>query len=320
MRAIRVHAMGGPDVLRLEKVPNPVPKRGQVVVRVHAAGVNPVDTYRRAGAYNRLPELPWTPGSDAAGVVERVGVEVTRFREGDRVYADHRATGAYAERLLATEEQLHPLPERASYAAGASLGVPYATAYRALFQRGGARPGESVLVHGATGGVGLAAVQLARAAGLLVIATGSSGEGRDEALRQGAHHVLDHGTEGYLGQIAPLVGGRGVDLIVEMAAHVNLGSDLPLLGRDGRVVVVGSRGPVEITPRDAMGRDADIRAFTLFNTPPERLAEIHAALVAGLENGTLDPVIAEEIPLAEAPRAHERVMEPGHRGKIVLVP
>ena len=320
MKAIRVHRTGGPEVLRLEERPDPVPGPGELVLRVEAIGVNPVDAYQRAGSQGRSPQLPFTPGSDAAGVVERVGDGVTAFREGDRVYTDHRAREAYAERMLCREEQLHRLPEGVSFPAGASLGVPYATAYRALFQRGGARSGERVLVHGGTGGVGLAALQLARAGGLFVIATGGSEAGRAQARRQGAHETLDHREPGYLDRVAGLTDGKGVDLVLEMLASENLGRDLPLLAMRGRVVVVGSRGRVEIDPRDTMSRDADIRGFTLFNTAPEELAAIHAALAVGLEEGTLAPVIDVEIPLAEAPRAHERVMEPGHNGKIVLVP
>jgi NADPH2:quinone reductase len=320
MKAIRVHETGGPEVLRLEEVPDPVPGPGEVVIRAGAIGVNPVETYQRAGAQGRSPKLPFTPGSDAAGVVERVGPGGTRFREGDRVYTDHTAREAYAEMVLCREEQLHPLPDGVSFSAGAALGVPYATAYRALLQRGAARSGESVLVHGGTGGVGLAAIQIARDAGLFVIATGGTEAGREEARRQGANETLDHGEPGYLDALSGLTGGKGVDLVVEMLASVNLGRDLTVLAPRGRVVVVGSRGRVEIDPRDAMSRDADIRGLMLFNTPPEDLAAIHEALVAGLERGTLAPVIDAEIPLAEAPRAHQRVMEPGHNGKIVLIP
>lgn len=320
MKAIRVHETGKPEVMRLEQVADPEPGPGEVVVRVRAAGVNPVDTYRRSGNYARLPDLPWIPGSDAAGVVEAVGEGVSRFRAGDRVYTDHTASGAYAEQMLCRATQLHPLPASVSYAQGAALGVPYATAYRALFHRGGARAGEVLLVHGATGGVGLAALQLARAAGLTVIGTGGSERGREEARRQGAHHVLDHHEDGYLERVREFTGGHGADLVLEMLANVNLGRDLGVLARFGRVVVVGSRGRVEIDPRDTMSRDADIRGFTLFNTSPADLASIHAALQAGLEAGTLRPVIDTEIPLAEAPRAHRRVMEGESHGKVVLVP
>ena len=181
-------------------------------------------------------------------------------------------------------------------------------------------PGETVLVHGASGGVGTAAVQLARARGLRVFGTAGSDEGRKLAREQGAHEVFDHGAPDHFEHVMKATGGRGVDVIVELLANVNLGKDLPILAKGGRIAIIGSRGKVEIDPRDTMQRDADVRGMALPNTPPSELASIHAALVAGLENGTLRPVIGKEFPLVEAAQAHGAVMEPGALGKIVLVP
>lgn len=320
MKAIRVHEFGGPAVLRLEETADPQPGPGQVVVRVHAAGVNPVETYIRSGAYARKPDLPYTPGTDAGGTVEAVGDGVTRVRPGDRVYTAGSISGTYAELALCEEIQIHPLPERASFAQGAAVNIPCATACRALFQRAHARPAETVLIHGASGGVGIAGVQLARAHGMTVIGTAGTERGRALVREQGAHHALDHGVPGYLEQVLELTGGRGADVILEMLANVNLGKDLIVLATGGRVVVIGSRGTVEINPRDAMSRDAAILGLVLFNTSPKELAAIHAHLVAGLESGTLRPVVGRELPLAEASRAHTAVMEPGAYGKIVLLP
>ena len=320
MKAIRVHEFGGPEVLKFEEVSNPSAAPGQVVVAVKAAGVNPVDIYIRAGTYTFKPSLPYTPGMDGAGVVESVGQGVTRVKEGDRVYLAGTLTGAYAQKTVCAESQVHRLPAKITFPQGAAVNVPYATAYRALFQIGQARAGETVFIHGASGGVGVAAVQLARAAGLNVIGTAGTPKGRELVLHEGAHHALDHRAADYLDQLRPITGGRGADIIVEMLANVNLGKDLPLLAARGRVVVVGSRGPVEINARDIMGRDGSIRAMSLLVAPPEELAGIHAAIYAGLENGTLRPVVGQEIPLAEAARAHKAVMEPGAHGKIVLVP
>jgi len=321
MKAIRVGQHGGPEVMRIEELPDPRPGAGQVVVRVKAAGVNRADTYIRAGAYPRLPELPYTPGMDAAGVVEAAGAGVTRVRAGERVYMGGSLfCGTYAELALCAEAQVHPLPERLSFSQGAAVAVPYATAYRALFQRAGARAGETVLVHGASGGVGTAALQIARAAGLSVIGTAGSDKGRELARREGAHQVLDHCAPGYLDQVVALTGGRGADVILEMLANVNLGRDLKVLAPGGRVVVIGSRGTVEIDPRDTMGRDASILGMILPNATPAEAASIHAALGAGLQNGTLRPVVGRELPLAEAARAHALILEPGAYGKIVLIP
>ncbi|MFL6230954.1 MAG: NADPH:quinone reductase [Pyrinomonadaceae bacterium] len=320
MKAIRVHEFGEPEVLRLEEVNDPQPSETQLVVRVRAAGVNPVETYVRSGAYARTPPLPYTPGSDAGGVVEAVGAQVKRFKVGERVYLAGCVSGTYAELALCEEAQVHPLPDKISFAQGAALGVPYVTAHRALFGRAGARPGESVLIHGASGGVGVAAVQLARAAGLTVFGTGGTEEGQRLVAEEGAHHVLDHRAPNYLEELMRLTEGRGVDVIIEMLANVNLDRDLTVLARFGRVVVVGSRGRVEIDPRQAMGRDASIHGMTAFNISPAEHVSINAALGAGLEAGTLRPVIGKELPLAEAVRAHREVLEPGAYGKIVLVP
>ena len=320
MKAIRVHEFGGMEVLRLEEVPMPQPGPSEVVVRMHAAGVNPVETYIRAGTYPRLPELPYTPGNDGAGVVEQVGSDVTEFKAGDHVYTSGSISGTYAEFALCKKEQVHPLPVNVSFAQGAAIGTPYATAYRGLLQRAEAKPGETVLVHGASGGVGTAAVQLARARGLRVFGTAGSDDGINLTRQQGAHEVFDHRAPDHFEQIMKATGRHGVDVIVEMLANVNLGKDLTILAKGGRVVIIGSRGPVEIDPRNTMQRDADVRGMILPNTPPGELASIHAALAAGLENGTLRPVIGKEFPLSDAAKAHRAVMEPGALGKNVLVP
>jgi NADPH2:quinone reductase len=286
-----------------------------------AAGVNPVDTYIHTGTYARKPTLPYTPGTDGAGTIDAVGDGVTGMKTGDRVYVatlNLPATGTYAEQLVAPADAVHPLPEPLSFAQGAAVGVPAITAWRGLFQKGEARPGQTVLVHGASGGVGLSAVQLAVAAGLTVIGTAGSGRGRALVQAQGAHHILDHGHPGYRDEIRRRTGDRGPNLILEMLANVNLAHDLELVAERGRIIVIGSRGPAEILPRWIMGKDSVVTGFTLFTmTAPER-REAHAGVGAALAAGTLRPIVALEMPLADAPRAHERVMQPGAAGKIVL--
>lgn len=321
MKAIRVHEFGGPEVLQLEDVPNPEPGPGQVVVRVHAVGVNPVEAYVRIGTYAFKPNLPYTPGQDGSGVVLKVGPDVQRFKAGDRVFFTATRTGAYAEQALCDEAKVHRLPNHVSFGQGAAMGVPYGTAYRGLFQRADAKPAETVLVHGASGGVGTAAVQLARAIGMTVIGTAGSDDGLKLVLQQGAHHVLNHSTAGYLDELKQLTDGRGVDVIIELLANKNLANDLNVLAKKGRVAVIGNRGTIEINPRDAMAREADIRGVTLVNTSELEYREMYAALGAGLENGTLKPVVGTKIPLAEAKRAHEEIMKlSGAHGKMVLVP
>ncbi len=325
MRSIVVREFGAPYVMKVETVPDLTPSASQVLVRIRATGVNPVDTYIRSGAYAVKPPLPYTPGTDGAGEVLAVGAEVSGFKPGDRVYIANDnlggpRTGLCAVQALCAPTQLHHLPHSVTFGQGAAIGVPYATAYHSLFRRANAKPGETVLVHGASGGVGIAAVELARAHGMFVIGTASSEPGRQAARKHGAHVVVDHSDPVYLDTIMKSTGGKGIDVILEMAAHVNLDKDLTLLARNGRVVIIGSRGRVEIDPRGTMGRDASIHGMLLSNVAPAELAAVHAALVAGLENGTLRPVVGQEFSLDDAPRAHEAVMAHGAHGKIVITP
>jgi NADPH:quinone reductase len=320
MKAIRVNNVGPPEVMTLEDIPDLAPAAGQVLVTVKATGVNPVDTYIRSGQYRSETKLPYTPGLDAAGVISAVGPDVKHRKVGQRVYVAWSITGTYAEQVLCMEFQTHPLPEGISFSQGAAIGVPYGAAYRALFQRAHARAGETVLVHGASGGVGIAAVQLARAAGLRVIGTAGSEGGRALVKAQGAHHALNHHEPGYLDMLADVTCRRGADVILEMLANVNLNNDLCSLAKGGRVVVIGSRGRVEIDPRDAMAREASILGMTLYSASEEELASMHAAFVAGLENGALRPVVSRELPLGEAAIAHHAVLESSTLGKIVLIP
>ncbi len=317
MKAIRVHEYGGPEVLRLEEIPCPSPGQGQVLVKVSAVGVNPVDTYFRSGSNPSL-SLPYVPGLDAAGTVAAVGQGVCSLSPGNRVYVGGNLSGAYAEYVLSTESQAHRLPDRLTFAQGAAIGVPYATAYRALFHRAATRAGEFVLVHGASGGVGLAAVQFARASGFRVAGTAGTEKGCRLVLDHGVEAVLDHHAPDFEKAALALTEGRGFDVIIEMLANVSLGKVLPLLSRNGRVIVVGSRGRVEITPRDLMFREADVRGMSLFNVGDLELAGIHRAIGAGLTTGILQPVIAQVFSLSDASRAHEAVLAPGALGKIVL--
>jgi NADPH:quinone reductase len=320
MKAIRVHAFGEPEVMHLETLPDPKPGPGQVVVQVQAIGVNPVETYIRAGIYSQGPALPYTPGTDAAGVVAAVGSGVHRVAVGDRVYTSYSLSGTYADKTLCEASQVHPLPPGVSFAQGAAVNVPYSAAYRALFQRARALPGEAVLVHGASGGVGVAAVQLAAAAGLTIVGTAGTPEGRTLAAEQGAHYVLDHRTPEHYQQVLTITDNQGVDVILEMLAKENLGDDLKILANGGRVVVIGTRGRVTIDPRDTVAKETTIMGMYIWNASPKDTLAIHAALGAGLANGTLRPIVGQEMPLSEAVRAHHAVMENRAYGKIVLIP
>ena len=320
MKAIVVHEYGEPEVMKLEVVETPQPADGQVLIKIEAAGVNPVDTYLRTGIHAHAPELPYTPGKDGAGTVEVVGDGVTKFERGDRVYTAGCISGTYAEYALCEERHVGMLPDNVSFEQGAGIWTPYATSYRALFQKAQAKAGETVLIHGASGGVGNAAVQWSKNAGLKVVGTASSDEGKQLIKDQGADAVFDHSDEDHFGDVHEFADGRGVDIIIEMLANQNLERDFESLAMYGRIVVVGNRGSIQFTPRQTMTKDATIFGMSLFNTPHEKLNEIHDAIFDGLSKGFLNPSVSRQFALADAPRAHHTIIEEKANGKIVLVP
>ena len=324
MKAILAHEFGGPEVLKYEDTSDPVAGQGEVVIDIKAAGINPADTYMRGGAYAIKPPLPYTPGGDAAGTVSSVGDGVSGFAVGDPVFVGTAMgfdmTGCYAEKVVRAADNVLPLPKNVSFAQAAALGVPYATAHYALFSRGSGKTGETVFVHGASGSVGTAAIQIAKRAGMTVIGSAGTKHGRDLVLAQGAAHAVDHTKEGYIEQVRDLTDGTGPELILEMLANVNLAVDLDLVAKYGRIIVIGNRGEITINPRMAMMKELDIRGIALFNGSAEEMSAVMADLVTGLEDGSLNPIVGRELPLAEAAAGHVAVLEPGAFGKIVLVP
>ncbi|HKC84018.1 MAG TPA: NADPH:quinone reductase [bacterium] len=338
MKAIRVSEYGGPSVLKLEEVPTPPPGANQVLVRVHAAGINPVDTYLRSNTDNRGPKLPYTPGADAGGVVEAVGSGVAGFKAGDRVYVGGTATGSYAELCLCELAQVHPLPESVSCAQGAAMNVPYATAYHALFNRGHGRAGETVLVHGASGGVGIAGVQLARAGGMTVIGTAGTDRGRRLVAAQGAHHALDHTAPGYLDELMTLTSGRGVDVVLDAIGGRSFTESYRLLAPLGRLVMYGvsSIAPGErrsllqalrtivrmptFKPLSLMNSNRGVFGLNLGHLWSERrqLADAMTLLLQEVSAGRLRPVVARAFPLDRAAEAHRFIQSRSNIGKVVL--
>ncbi len=323
MKAIRAHQFGGADNLQLDEIAEPSPGPGEVLVAIEAAGINPADTYMLGGAYAIIPDLPYIPGGDAAGTVRAVGDGVTAPLPGDRVFIGtllgSRMQDCYAEMVVRKAEDVLKLPDGVSAAQGAALGVPYGTAHYALFARGGGVAGETVFIHGASGAVGTAAIQLAKRAGMTVIGSGGTERGRQLILDQGADHAVDHTGAGYVDHVRRLSDG-GPHLILEMLANVNLAADLDLVAKYGRIVVIGNRGEITINARVAMMKELDVRGIALFNASRADSEAISADLLAGLADGSLDPVIGREMPLAEAAAGHKAVLEPGAHGKIVLVP
>lgn len=323
MKAIRAHAFGGPDILKLEEVDDPAAGAGEVVVDVRAAGVNPADTYMRQGNYAIVPPLPYTPGGDAAGVVGAVGPDVTAFAVGDPVVVTTAMsmdlTGCYAEKVKRPASEVIALPDGMRFTEATALGVSYAIAHHALFGRGGGRAGETVLIHGASGSVGTSAIQLAKRAGMTVIGSGGSAQGLDLIRAEGADLAVDHHSAGYLDAVTEFTGGKGPALILEMLANVNLAADMDAVAKYGRIVVIGNRGEVTINPRVAMMKELDIRGTALWNLTRDRVAAAMADILAGVAEGALRPVIGREMPLAKAAEAHVKVLEPGAHGKVVLV-
>ncbi|KAM6327397.1 quinone oxidoreductase isoform 2-T2 [Podargus strigoides] len=288
MRAVRVFEFGGPEVLKVRAdVLVPEPKENQVLIKVHACGVNPVETYIRSGSYARTPAVPYTPGSDVAGVIEGVGEHVTAFKKGDRVFTVSTISGGYADYAVAAANRVFPLSDKLDFRQGAAIGIPYFTAYRALFQKGCAKAGKSVLVHGASGGVGIATCQIARACGLKVLGTAGTEEGMNVVLRNGAHQAFNHREADYIDKIK----------------------------------VVGCRGPIEINPRDTMSKESSITGVSLFLATEEEMCECATAVLGGIEAGWLKPAVGSEYPLEKVVKAHEDIIHSsGARGKMVLLP
>lgn len=318
MKAIVVNEYGGPEVLQVQELATPQPGPGEVLVRLHAAAVNPVETYHRGGTQGYGPPLPFIPGEEGAGTVAALGPGVDGFQPGQRVYVCGPRSGSYAEYCVRPAYRVIPVADSLDFSGAATLFVAYGTAFRALLQRGGARPGETVLVHGASGGVGLAAVQLARWRGLRVLATAGTDAGRALVAAQGAEQVFDHHDPGHAEAIRAATDGSGVDLILEMLANANLETDLPLLSRGGRVMVVGSRGSVEITPRALMRVEADIRGVMLYGASEPEFVQMQAGIAEAIADGAVSPVVQRTLPLDQAAEAQRLVMEEPSLGRIVL--
>ncbi len=324
MKAIQADAFGGPEVLQLRDLDDPVPGPGEVVVDIRAAGVNPADTYMRTGVYAIVPDLPYTPGGDAGGVISAVGSEVTSLSVGDPVFVgtglSFDLTGCYAEKVKRKADEVLPLPSNVSFAQAAAFGVSYTTAHYALFERGGAKPGETVFIHGASGSVGTSAIQLAKRAGLNVIGSGGTEKGLALIRSEGADLAVDHTADGYLDEVKQFTGGQGPQLVLEMLANVNLAADMDVVAKYGRIIVIGNRGEISVNPRVAMMKEIDIRGIALWNATREQMRPIMEDILAGVADGALKPVIGREMPLSEAAASHVAVLEPGAYGKIVLVP
>ena len=324
MKAVRIHEHGGPEVLVYEEVPMPEPGPTQILVKIAAATVNPVDVSVREDRFPTPRRPPKILGSDGAGVVEQAGDEITSVKPGDRVAFSGLgigSEGSYAEYALTTETQVVPMPEGLSFTDAAAIGMAFPAAYYALVTRGALREGETVLVQGASGGVGSASVQLAKALGARVLATASGPGAADLVLSLGAEAVIDFRVEDVPDRVLELTEGKGVDLIHELVLSVNLPADVKMVAKSGRIVGTGQGpGPDATAPiGEALSKDASILFMNLNNAGRAGVAAIAAEIAAMVAAGKVKPVIGAELPLSEARRAHE-LLAGDHLGKIVLLP
>ncbi|KAK6195301.1 hypothetical protein SNE40_000761 [Patella caerulea] len=320
MKGISVKKFGGPEVLTVDNnLPIPSFTDDELLIKVSAAGINPVDTYIRTGTFPDPPSLPYTPGLDAAGVVEKVGKNVKNFKVGDRVFTTcSQGSGTYAEYTVSSPLYVAHLGDTLSFEEGAGIGVPYYTAYKTLCILIRARAGETVLVHGASGAVGIASVQLAKSMGLKVIGTAGTPDGMKLVKDNGADFVFNHREEGYMNKITDAA-PEGIDIILEMLANVNLDKDLEMIKLRGRIGIIGCRDEVKIAPVKIMFKECVVTGVILLHTTECEWREMHGALEAGIKYGWLKPHIGLKYPLAQAPKAHDTVINnAGTMGRIVL--
>lgn len=323
MKAIVVSQYGVADAMQLKDIPEPVPGRGEVLVALKNAGVNPNETYVLTGTYAfYTPALPFTLGFDGAGVIDAVGEDVTAFQPGDRVYvAGFMAkynSGTYAEKVRVSQDAVQHLPDNVSFAQGAALGIPATAAYRAVYLRARIQPGDTVLIHGASGGVGLLSIRMAKACGATVIGTASSQEGRDLILEQGADYAMDHLTPDNRDELQRFTNGKGPDVILEFLANKNLAIDMEVIAKYGRIIVIGNRGTIEINPRLLMAKDSEIRGLGVPNYTEAEYRESFQTINELLTIGALVPVVGRHFKLEEAQEAHRAIMDQKTRGKLVF--
>jgi NADPH2:quinone reductase len=324
MKAVRIHTYGGPNVLVYEEVTTPQPAAGQVLVHVRAASVNPIDVAVRENRFPTPKQPPKIIGSDGAGVVEAVGPGVTAVHPGDEVVFSGLGVGSegsYAEYAVLAEVQAVPKPAGLSFVEAAAMGLVFPTAYYGLTRRAALRPGETVLVQGAAGGVGSAAVQLAVALGGRVLGVVSSEEAAARVRELGAAATIDRSTTDVAEAARRLTESRGVDVIVEVAGSDNLAADVQAVAKGGRIVVIGAgSAPQAPLPLGAaIAIDASILFMSVNNAGRAGVAEMMREIGGLVEAGKVQPVVGAVLRLEEARRAHE-LLAGRHFGKIVLEP
>jgi len=324
MRAIRIHEYGGPEVLTCEEIDTPVPGDDELLVEVKAAAVNPIDVAVRENRFPTPLALPKTIGSDGAGVVAECGPGAGELARGTEVMFTGLGVGrqgSYAEYAVIHRSQAVVKPAELGFEQAAAMGLVFPTAYYGLVERAGLRDGETVLVQGAAGGVGGAAVQLAHALGARVIAVVSDPADGERVVELGAGEIVDRHEQDVAAEARRLTDGRGVDVIIEIATTENLRADLGTIAKGGRVVCIG-QGPgatVEVPVGEAIGIDATVLFSSSSNAGRAGMAGMLSEIAAMAADGRVSPVVGATLPLTDATRAHELLAE-HHFGKIVLVP
>ncbi|MGO8918308.1 MAG: NADPH:quinone oxidoreductase family protein [Stellaceae bacterium] len=322
--AVLCRALGPPERLSLEDLPPAPLAAGEARVRLHACGINFPDILTIQGKYQHRPDLPFTPGVESAGTIAELAPDVAAWRVGDRVITRQRV-GGYAEEIVLPAAQLVRLPPGFSFAEGASFVVAGLTAYHALVQRAALRPGESLLVHGAAGGVGLAAVELGKLLGARVIATASSAEKLAAARARGADAVIDYTAEDFVEAVRHLTGGAGADVIFDPVGGEVLVQSLRAIAWGGRLLVVGFAGgtiPALAANRILLKSCAvmGVRAGEAARKAPPLAAAAVAALLAHAEHGHLRPHLCASLPLARYAEGMRLLMDRKAIGRVVLLP
>ncbi len=322
MKAILFDQLGGPEVLKLGDAPKPEVKPGWVLVKNHAIGINFADTLFRQGQYLMRPNLPDTPGLEAAGVVEAVGSGVENLKPGARVAAIGSKT--YAEYSVASANQVMPLPDFVSFAEGAAFPIQVLTAYHMLYTAHQTTPGQTVLVHSAAGGVGIVAVQIAKAAGARVIGTVSSDSKIGLVKEYGAEAVINYVTQDFAEEALKLTDGKGVDLILDAVGKPTLEKGLRCLAPFGHLMLYGRAGgpPDPLNLFTLFQKSLKVSGFVLYtiSAMPDKHREGIEKSFQLMGQGKLKLLIGKSFPLAEAAEAHRYMESRQSTGKLVLIP
>jgi NADPH2:quinone reductase len=324
MRAVEIGAYGGPEVLRISSRPLPELKPGEVLIKTAAAGVNRPDLLQRQGHYPPPPGASDIPGLEVAGTIAKLGEKVSGWKVGDEVCA-LLAGGGYAEYCAVPAPQCLPVPKGLSLAQAASLPETFFTVWSNVFERAAIRPGETLLVQGGTSGIGVAAIQMARAFGHRVFATAGSAEKCAACVALGAERAINYKTEDFVEVVKNSTGGKGVSVILDMVGGDYVPRELKALADDGRIVFIaylgGSKATVDLG--EILRRRLTLTGSALRARPVEFKAQIADALRAKvwplIEAGKIKPVIYATFKLSEAAKAHLLMESGAHIGKIVLV-